>query len=99
MADEAWADGYAAGRDDEAAGAPLRVQPGRRVVLITPGDVLLIGGIGDAFAPEDLAACIKDLSELVRVPIAVFEKTIEIGAIDAALLKQAQDSEPEQAGG
>jgi len=53
----------------------------RRVILVKPGDVLLIGNIGSKFAPAALAEVIKALSELVGCPVAVFEEDIDLDAV------------------
>lgn len=52
-----------------------------RVVLIKPGDILLIGNLGDYFDPDAVRSAISDLGDRIGVKVYAFAADIDIAKI------------------
>lgn len=52
-----------------------------RVLLIKPGDVLLIGNVGGFVDPNEVSAAVNALQDAVGVRIFVFSEDIDIDKV------------------
>jgi len=59
----------------------------QRVVLVKPGDILLIGNVGE-MRPEDARAIAAAMAADLSIRIAIFEDDIELDLLSAEQLAQ-----------